>query len=173
MKKSTMYTILNIALALLFVTFMLLQNFLNVIKGVSIGQFWFPCILLLLGISLFLKSIIFNSDSTFWFALTVSFVFAFVVFAFFFDIPYKQYWPVFIEIPALASFIVGLAYKQWFQIKIAIFLTCVFFPVILFTLGAITVWWFILVIFLSISGSLYIISLLPERFIINRRKKGE
>lgn len=173
LKKSTLYTVLNIVLALLFVGFMLLQHFFALIGGVSLSQFWFPCVLLLLGISLFTKSIIFNSDSTFWFALVVFFVFAFMIFAYFIGISYSKFWPVFIAIPALASLIVGLAYKQWFQIKICLFLISVFIPVMLLTLKLVTIWWFILVILLSISGGLYMISLLPERFIMNRRKKDE
>ena len=173
MKKSTLYTVLNIGLVLLFVGFMLLQYFLNIIRGVSLGQFWFPCIVLLFGISLFAKSIIFNSESTFWFALVAFFVFAFMVLMFFARLSYVKLWPILIEIPAAASLVIGLFYKQWFQIKICIFLTSVFIPVILITLELVTAWWFVLVIFLSMSGGLYIISLLPERFIFNRRKKDE
>jgi len=173
LKKSTLYTVLNISLVMLFAGLMLLQYFLNIIKGVSLGQFWFPCIILLFGISLFAKSIIFNSESTFWFALVAFFVFAFMTFMFFAGLSYAKLWPILMEIPAITSLIVGLAYKQWFQIKISIFLTSVFIPVILLTLGLVTVWWFVLVIFLSMSGGLYIISLLPERFIFNRRKKDD
>lgn len=173
MKKNTAYTLLNIGLAILFVVFMLLQNYLHVIKDVSIGQFWIPCIMLLLAVSLIFKAILFNSDNTFWFSLIVLFSFGIVILMYFTGLSYRKFWPVFIEVPAIASFICGIAFKHWFQIKLFIFLTCVFFPVILFTLGTVTVWWFLLIIALSMVGSLYIISLLPEKFIIIKKGKKD
>lgn len=173
MKKTRAYTLFNMLLVVLFVVSMLLQNYLHIIKNVSIGQFWLPCLLLLLAISLIFKAIMFNSDSTFWFSLIVIFAFAVVLFMFFTGLPYSKYWPIFIEVPAIASFICGLAFKHWFQIKLCIFLTCVFFPVILFTLGTVTVWWFLLIITLSMAGALYIISLLPEKFVIIKKGKKD
>lgn len=172
MKKISIYRIINGVLLVLYVTNLLLQHYLRLFP-VHLNNFWFATLLLFLGLSLMSKAIIFKSDSTLWCALLLLFIFAFIVIIDNTVWNYSRMWPLFIEIPAVCSFVVGLIFDQWLNIKVSIVITSIFVPIFLLVIEIINVWWFLLVFFLSISVALYIISLVPERFIFKGSRRNK
>ncbi len=168
MKKITVYKISNFVLiALYFITLLLHYNFS--FFGLSFISFWFPSFCIFFSISMFLKTIVFKSDSSLWLSVA-TFLIGLAIFIFLIlKINTIEYWPIAFSIISIASLLVGLVFKEIYQVKMAIIFTLISVPFYLLIFDVINYWWVVGLSIISLWLSIYIYRLLPERWYSNKK----
>jgi hypothetical protein len=167
-KKITFYRLINLILLAIFVISLIIQNYVPLFD-VPLKDYWFPMFCFIVSISMLFRSIIFKSDSSLWLFVNLLLL-AVALFSTNFDFfSYEKFWPVLVTIPGIASIIVGIIFKQWFQIKIGLFLTSISAPIFLLTFKLINIWWFVLILVAVLILATIIGKILPERWYVNKK----
>lgn len=169
MKRITLYTIFNIILLSIFVVSLVIQAYIPLLN-LPVRNYWFPLFCFLVGISLFIKCLLFKSDSSLFFSLILLLVSISIIVISVTKLSYGNFWPIFIVIPAVTSLIVGLLFKDSLLIKIFVFFSLISVPLFLLSFKVLAVGWFVLVLFGFLILAIYLGSLIPERLY---RKTGE
>lgn len=162
MKRITLYTIFNIILLTLFIISLIVQTYIPLLN-LPTKSYWFPLFCFLVGVSLFIKCLLFKSDSSLFFSclLILVSIAIFVITAT--KLSYANFWPVFVVIPAVTSLIVGLIFRDSLLIKIFVFFMLISVPLFLLSFNILNVGWFCLVLFGFLVLAIYLGSLVPER----------
>lgn len=169
MKRLTLYRLINVSLLAIFAISLMVQNYAPLFS-ISLKFYWFPLFCLLMGISLLFKTVIFKSDSALWLGVSLILISLSLFSSNIYNLSYKQYWPVVFIIPAMSSLFVGIIFKQWFQIKICLFLLLISIPFFLFSFNILNIWLLILLLIIDLSLTSLVGKLLPERWYLNSKK---
>lgn len=169
MKRINIYKLINLILSVLYLIILFVHKFRPVIN-LSVSEFWFPALLVFLSFAMLVKFIIFYSDSSLWLFITLLLVGIGTGLVNYYDLKIFTYWVVVLNIFALSSTIVGLVFKEIYQIKTAIALTFWSIPFYLYFFKILGFWWCLAILVVIIYVCLFIFSLLPERWYSNNKK---
>lgn len=169
MKKNTFYNLLNLILVATYVVSLIIQRnfpFLDI----SLSNYWFPTFCIFVSISMLFKSIIFKSDSSLWLFVCLLLLGVLILCFHYFNFDLVKYWPIVISVIAFSSLVVGLVFREIYQVKVCLVLSLISIPLYLFSFKVIGVWWFIGVLLLSIWTSIFATRFLPERWYFKNQK---
>lgn len=170
MKRLTLYNIINLIILCLFISLIVFEVY-KPMFGIDPKDFWFPCFLLCVGLSLLIKSIIYKSDSSLWFAITFLFIGAIIYVIICTDLTFYNMWPALFSAPAFSSLVLTIFFKDFLHLKIFTFLTIVSISLYLLTFSVVSVWWFIPTFIFSFVLAFFICAILPERFYYKKKEK--
>lgn len=170
MKRLTFYKVINLILIVGFITLLIVQGTAPFLK-IELADFWFPTLCVIIGILLIFKAIIFRSDSATWFGTFVFVNGAMLITSFYLPYNYFQLWPIFFSSAALSSLLVGAFFRDWLHFKISSFLAIISTTFYLYSFEVIGFWWFLLMLVLAIIFAVFVGSLIPERFYLNKKEK--
>lgn len=170
MKRLTLYNIFNLIILCVFISLLVFES-ITPFFGVSPKHFWFPCLCICIGVSLAIKAIIYKSDSSVWFSITLVLLGTLMFGVYISHMSYNKLWPVLFSIPATSSLIVTIFFKDWLQLKIFTFLTIISISFYLLSFGIISIWWFIPVFIFAFILAFFVCALLPERFYPKKKEK--
>ena len=170
MKRLTLYNIFNLLILCLFICLIVFEAY-KPMFGISPKDFLFPCFLLAVGLSLFIKSIIYKSDSSLWFAITFLIIGSVIYVIICTKLTFYQMWPALLSAPALSSLLLTIFFKDFLHLKIFTFLTIVSVALYLLSFSVISVWWFIPVFIFCFILAFFICAILPERFYYKKKEK--
>ena len=170
MKKLTLFNIINSILAVAYITLLIVQRY-KPFAGMPLADYWFPTLCMALGLSLVCKAIIFKSDSATWFGTYLILNGATLFASFYMPLNYTTLWPTLVSSAALSSLIVGVFFRDWLHYKIAAFLAIIFVSFYLYAFKVLALGWFLLTFFGTVVFAVFVGSLIPERFYLNKKEK--
>ncbi len=153
MKKYAFYNFVNIVLGVVYILVLVNKN---VFYNISTPELWFPLFVTLFGISLVIKAVLFKSDSALWFGLNAIIIGIVILLSFNYSISFTILWPVVITSLAFSFFVVGICFKDWLCLRLAIGLMIVSVSCYLYSLKIIELFWFIILEICSIIVSLFV-----------------
>lgn len=171
MKRLTLYNIFNCIILILFAVLVALEvNYRTF--GITPKQFWFPCFLICVGLSLLLKSMIYRSDSALWFAITFLSNGAVIYVIMYSHLTFFMMWPTMLtSVPAFSSLLLTIFFKDFLHLKIFTFLSIVGVALYLLSFSVVNIWWFIPIFIFSFIFAFFICALLPERFHYKKKER--
>ncbi len=170
MKRLIIYNVFNAITSILFIT-VLVFELNNPLLNINPENFWFPWFVFCVGLSLFIKTIIYKTDSSLWFALVFMLIGIIMFISMVLNLTFAQMWPAITAIPATSSLVLTLFFKDWMHLKIFLFLTIISLVFYLFSFKIITVVWFIPIFILSFLIALIFSVILPEKFYNKKKEK--
>lgn len=170
MKKLTLYNIVNLIILTGFIVLLCLQRYVPFTE-LEMKDFWFPVLIMSLGVSLLIKAIIFRSDSSTWFGSLLVFNGSVLFASFYLPYNYTVLWPTLFSSIAFASLMVGIFFRDWLHYKIASFLIIISISFYLYAFNIINLWWFLGAFFLTLIVAVFVGSLIPERIYLNKKEK--
>ena len=169
MKKNTFYNLLNIILITTYLFSLLMQIYFPIFN-ISFSNYWFPAFCIFFGLSMFFKTIIFKSDSSFWlFNCFILIGISLLIFNVN-NLPVLKYWPAALSIISVSSFMVGLVFKEIYQLKLALVVLLISVPFYLLVFEVINIWLAIAILLIAVWTSIYATRYLPERWYKNKKK---
>ena len=168
MKKINLFRIINLVLISTYVVSLIVEKTLPIFN-LTLAQFWFPTLCLLLGFSMLFKSIIFKSDSSLWLFVCLVLVSISLYCIYILNLDWATWWVLSLSIVSIASVTVGLVFKEVYQIKVASNVMFVSVPLYLWVFNVINVWVMVALLVVAIWLSLIWNSLLPERWYANKK----
>ena len=115
-------------------------------SGVNTKEFCVLIFLIAIALSLMVKGILFKSSNSIWFAMIIFSYSIFMFLTIYFSGLEDFYAVAFLALPAVFAVLVGFIFKELIYVKIAVFLACVSIPILLFCLGVLNVWLFVLLL---------------------------
>lgn len=170
MKRLTLLNILNLILLLGYITCLIVQAYVPYVK-LELKDFWFPMLCIFVGASLIIKAIIFKSDSATWFGTFLLTNGIILLISFFTPYNYINLWPVIFSCAAFSSLLVGIFFRDWLHYKISSFLVIISVSFYLYSFDIIGLGWFLGLFFLTLILAVFVGSLIPERFYLNKKEK--
>lgn len=170
MKRLTLYIILNLILVVIYIILLFVQAYVPFVK-LELNQFWFPTLIIGIGLLLILKAIIFKDDSSTWFGTFLLLNGIMLFWSFYLPYNYTTLWPTLFSAAAISSLFVGIFFKDWLHYKISSFLIIISASFYLYAFKIIGLGWFLLWFFLAIILAVFVGSLIPERFYLNKKEK--
>lgn len=167
MKRITLYQIINLILLIIYGVSVLVQKNAPLFN-LSWTSYWFPTLCLFVSISMFIKTIMFHSDSSLWLFVTLLFLSAGIYLLNIYHLRFSTYWVVILSIVSLASMLVGLFFKEIYQVKISLVFLFISVPFYLFFFSILNFWWCLLILVVALYGSVLMTLLLPERWYANK-----
>ncbi len=159
MKKVRLYNFINLVITLLFGVTLTLQGVLKLLP-IEFARFYFPCFLFYVSCSLFFKFIIFKNPAILWFSCNLFLVQLALFLVYFSPLTNKQFWPIYLLIPAVCSLVVGVGFKNPLHLSLFTFLIMLAIPLFLLTYDILSVGYFILVLFISLLLSSFMIKII-------------
>lgn len=161
MKRITKYNIINIVVTLTYIAIMIVQSATKVFL-INIKIFWFMAFLLAIGISLLFKFLIFKSDSSLWFGITLLLCGVTICVFVYLNLKFQDYFALFLISPIIGSLFVGLIFKDALQLKVIIYLICFMVPLILFNLKILNLIYCAIAILVSFVICVILFNFLPQ-----------
>ncbi len=170
MKKSTLYRYINIILAVVYGLSLFVQ--INTpLFNLPWQDYWFPTLCLFLSFSMLFKTIIFRSDSSLWLFVTLLLTSAGLMTVHILNLPLGTYWVVLLSIISVASFTVGIVFKEIYQVKAAFVVGFVSVPSYLYFFQVLSFWWCLPVLLACAFACFLLTAFMPERWYANKKKK--
>lgn len=163
MKRITKLNILNLILIIVGVALIILQFKINFVP-ISKTYFCFALFLILTGVSLFYKFILFKSDSSLWLSIVLLGSGINIGLLNVFNLDYLKFSVTFLISPIIASLFVGHIFKDVLQLKVVGYLIVIAVTLYLFSFNIVK-WYFGIIIF--IVGELFLVIIfryLPKIF---------
>ena len=168
MKRITKLNILNLILIIIGVVLIILQLKINLIYIDKI-YFCFAVFLILIGVSLFYKFMLFNSDSSLWLSINLIGVGINIFSLNALNLDYLKFGVTFLISPIIASLFVGHIFKDVLQLKVVGYLIVMAITLYLFGFNIVK-WYFSIIIF--IVGELFLAIMFKYLPKILKRNKG-
>ena len=168
MRKVKLFNYINLSIAVAFAITILFQGVFNFVP-LSLTRFWFPCFLIFVSLSLFCKFIIFKNPAILWFSLVLLLNASFILCLYFIPLKFSVFWPIYLLIPAICSFVVFFAFRSFFQLSMASFLFSLGFPLFLLTSDILSGWKFVVVLIISLLFGGFVINICIGRLRNNNR----
>lgn len=122
---------MKITIFLKIINIFLSAGYIYIISTTNLIDAWFSVSLIFISISLLVRSICFVQDSKLWFGSFLLFVGIFGIFTYFYNLPFKLTYPIYILIFGFSSFLVFAIFRQ--NIHLKVFVLC-FFEVLLLSI---------------------------------------
>lgn len=169
MKRINLYRLINVILVGTYFISLIVQNYIPLLN-LTLLEFWFPTLCLLLSFSMLFKSIIFKSDSSLWLFICLFLVSITLYLIYVFNLDWKTWWVLSLSIISIASMVVGLVYKEIYQVRVSINTIFISVPLYLLVFNVLNIWWVIALEIVAIWLSLFWTSFLPERWYANKKE---
>ncbi len=169
MKKVILFNYINLVIVILFATTLVFQGVYKIIP-INFSRFYFPCFLFFVATSLLFKFIIFKNPAILWFSCNLFLICGALFLVYFSPLSFKEFWPIYLIIPAICSLIVGIAFKNFLHFCIFFFLFSIAFPIFLLTYDILSVANFILVFIISLLLGIFMINIIIRKQQKSRNK---
>ena len=163
MRKIVKFRIVNILLILTCIGVLILESVLGVFL-IANNIFWFVLLLLTFGISELFKFIIFHSDSSLWFAITMILLTLIYIAMIYANISIERYYPILLISPIIASLFIGLIFKDVLQLKVVLFIVNLLVILLLFSFDLINLLVFITILVVTNIVLFATLVILPNKF---------
>lgn len=171
MKKFAIYNVVNLILLVGYVVLIVLKNQIKIIN-ITNSDFWFSTLVIVVGISLLLKAIIFKSDSSTWFGSLLTTNGSVVFLSRQFALSYAMLWPTILSSIMLSSLLVAVFYKDWFHLKIFVWFLIVSVVCYLYSFKIITFLMFIVLLVISLVLAFVVAKLIPIKAFLTKRSNN-
>lgn len=163
MQKIQKYHLINIVLLLFALGVLLMLHLMHVI---DVFMFAFEIVVFCVAICIFVRGIIFKSDSSLWFSFVL---FGICVIMTLYRINFldlKLWWPMFFVLPVISSGFIAVVFKDYMQLSISVLLALLLVPMFIFSFGYLTLMAFILVV-----CGCFVTEIIITALILNRIKR--
>ena len=163
MKKVKYFKIFNMFLAVAYLA-VVVTLYLNPELGFSATLYWFPLLLLFLGLSMSVKAIMFSSDSSTWLSISLVLLSISVFLYHYYNLDWELFALLLVTPVAVASLVTGLMFKEIYQIRIMLWIVLPGSIVFLYLFEFLNVWASIPLLIGAVAMVLLISKLLPNRW---------
>ncbi len=163
MQKITKLYIINIALVL---TIIVATIMVHLLTTVNIWQYWFEIVVFSVGLCAMARAIVFHSDSNLWFSLVLLGVCGIMTMYQLGEFDMLKLWPMFVVVPALASLMVAVFYRDYMQLSICTLLSLLIVPMFLYSYHIVT-----LLVFIVLISACFVTESIITIMIFNRIKR--
>ncbi len=118
----------------------------HLLTTVNIWQYWFEIVVLSVGLCSMARAIVFHSDSNLWFSLVLLGVCVIMTMYEWGKFDMVRLWPMFVVVPALASLMVAVFYRDYMQLSVFTLLSLLTIPMFLYSYHIVTLLLFVVLI---------------------------
>ncbi len=169
MKKYVLFNVINTILLLVYVTVVVLQNQFKIVK-ISNSDFWFSVLIVIVGLSLIFKAVIFKSDSSTWFGFLLFTIGSVIYFSKLYSLSFAILWPTILSAIMFSSLIVAICFSDWFHLKISVWFFIVSVVCYLYSFKILSLFKFIVLIVISVVLAFSIAKLIPIKSVFNKKE---
>lgn len=165
MRKIALYHLLNVFVLLVYGTLILLQHYFTIFP-LKLSLLWCPLLLIMEGLMMIIKTLLFHSRTSLWFGLVL-----FLWGASFLFVEYMNYQmiallPACLFSVSFVGIILAIIYRDGIQLDIGITCFLVAIPLVFFVMGTLKVWLTAVLCGVAFVVSIVIIKFIPEKKVL-------